>query len=89
MKTFNIDKKFEQIGLTKVYEDEYIVQYEKTEKWGTRCLDLLHKASGNHLIQCYQKGAGEKGFARMVGITAKEAKLATKKIRQLGWKKTK
>ena len=82
---YDIDKKFEEIGFVKVCETKSYVQYETQENWGTRCLDLLYKEIGEHLIQCYQKGNNENMFSRMSGINAKEAALAMKKMKRMGW----
>ena len=46
-------------------------------------IDILHKASGNHLIQSYQEGVNSDGFNNMVGLDYKTIKLAMKKYRQM------
>lgn len=82
----NIDKELEKLGFMKVSQDGNVVQYERKERWGVHCLDLMHKINGNHIIQSYQKGLDSEGFSRMCGLTCREAALAVKKIKQLGWR---
>lgn len=85
----NIDKKFEKIGFVKCVESGYGVSYERKHvnpKYIQR-LDIMHKNSGRHLIQSYDLNLGdEKGIGNTcVGITAYEAKLCIKKMKQMGW----
>jgi hypothetical protein len=84
-----IDKKFEEIGFVKVKEDEYGVRYErKNEKYNyTQVLAIMHKKSGRHIIQSYDKDLFDKDFIGnvCVGLTYYETKLALKKMRQLGY----
>jgi len=91
MKLFKtVDDKFAEIGFIKKKEDEYGVTYErKIEKYNyVQTLDLVHKASGRHLIQSYdamlmdEKKVGN----TCVGLTMYEAKLCVKKMKQMGWK---
>lgn len=88
MLTINADKALAKLGFAKVEEDkDYIVQYErKAEQGYIQCLDIVHKASGEHLIQSYQKDLNADGFNNAVGLTAREVKLAAKKMRQMGWR---
>lgn len=81
-----VDTKLKEIGFAKTKENEYGVSYErKDEKYNyIQVLDLLHKASGRHLIQSYQKDVNKDGFNNVVGLTAYETKLALKKMRQIG-----
>ena len=58
MKIFkNIDEKFKEIGFIKVKDDEYAVTYERINNiFGyTQVIDILHKKSGRHIIQSYDK----------------------------------
>lgn len=84
----SVDKKFSDIGFTKIKEDKFGASYEREDKEHNfvQTLDLLHKASGKHLIQSSQKGINANGFNNMVGLTMYETKLALKKMRQMGWK---
>lgn len=91
MKMFKtIDEKFAEIGFIKGKEDMYGVTYERNdaEYNFTQRLDLLHKASGRHLIQSYDIHlTDEKKIGNTcVGLTMYEAKLCIKKMKQMGWK---
>lgn len=79
------DKKLEKLGFIKQEESKYGAFYTKKIKEGSydHCLDILHKANGNHIIQSYQKRLNSDDFSNMVGLTYKETKLALKKYRQL------
>lgn len=89
----SIDEKFAEIGFIKIEEDEYGAVYKRRiDKYNyTQTLDLVHKASGRHIIQSYdeelmdQKKIGN----TCVGLTMYEAKLCVKKMKQMGWKMTK
>lgn len=91
MKLFKtIDKKFEEIGFIKIKENEYGALYERLNgdfKY-TQSLHLLHKASGLHIIQSYDKNLfDEKRIGNTcVGLTMYETKLCLKKMKQMGWK---
>lgn len=88
MKIFkNIDEKFKEIGFTKVEENKYGATYEKqvTEFKYTQVIDIMHKASGNHLISSYEKEVNKNGFNNVVGLTAYETKLALKKMKKIGF----
>jgi hypothetical protein len=84
----NIDKKFKKIGYEKVYESEGIVEYEKNiPRYNyVHCIDICHKASGEHIIQSYEKKINSDNFNNSVGMTYIEMKLALKKMKQKGWK---
>lgn len=85
----SIDKRFEELGFIKVREDKHGVTYERhNAKYNyTHVLAILHKASGNHLIQSYDKELFDEQHIgnTCVGLTYQEAKLAVKKLRQLGY----
>lgn len=85
---FNVDKAFEKLGFVKIEnENPHVIQYERKKEQGyIQCLDLVYKNSGKHIIQSYQKDINKDGFNNMVGLTAREAVLAAKKMRQVGWK---
>ena len=87
MKIFkSIDEKFEEIGFIKVQDDEYGVLYErKLDKYNyTQVLHIIHKRSGQHIIQSYDKDLfDKKGIGNTcVGLTYYETKLALKKMKQ-------
>lgn len=89
----NIDKKFKEIGFIKVNEDKYGATYErKDEKYNyTQVLAILHKASGRHIIQSYDKDLMDSKMIgnTCVGLSYYEMKLALKKMKQLGYHKSK
>lgn len=76
------DKKFEKLGFKKV-DDGLHVEYEKyNEKYNyTQVLALVHKQSGYHIVQSYDKSNGD-----CVGLTMYEMKLCLKKMKEKGWK---
>jgi hypothetical protein len=84
----NVDKELSKIGFVKTGEDHFCATYErKNEEEGyVQCLDLIHKASGKHLIQSYQEDVNTDKFNNMVGLTMYEARLALRKMKQMGWK---
>lgn len=84
----NVDKKLAEIGFVKIKEDQYGASYERNmEQYHyVQSLDLLHKASGKHIIQSSQKGVNSDGLNNMVGLTMYETKLALKKMKKMGWK---
>ena len=91
MKVFkNIDEQLMEIGFIKSEEEgekenEFGICYKREckELGYTQRLDIIHKASGRHLIQSYQEGVNSDGFNNVVGLSYKEIKLAMKKYRQL------
>ena len=89
MKLFkSVDEKLKEIGFIKIEEDKYGVRYErKNSKYNfTQSVDILHKASGRHILQSYdnelmdQKKIGN----ACVGLTGYEMKLFLKKMKQIG-----
>lgn len=91
MKLFkSIDEKLNEIGFTKVADNKYGAEYERyNEAYGyTQCVDLLHKLSGRHIIQSYDKELfDEKKIGNTcVGLTYYEMKLFLKKMRKIGLK---
>ena len=86
----SIDEKFKEIGFNKIEEDEYGVRYERyvEEYKFTHTIDLLHKASGRHIVQsCDNELSDQKNIGcTCVGLTMYEMKLCIKKMKQMGWK---
>lgn len=89
MKIFKtVDEKLNDIGFVKIEEDKYGARYErKNSKYNfTQCVDILHKASGRHILQSYdselmdQKKIGN----TCVGLTGYEMKLFLKKMKKIG-----
>jgi hypothetical protein len=89
MKFFKtVDEKLNDIGFVKIEEDKYGVRYEReNSKYNfTQSVDILHKASGRHILQSYdselidQKKIGN----TCVGLTGYEMKLFLKKMKKIG-----
>ena len=89
MKFFKtVDEKLNDIGFVKIEEDKYGVRYErKNSKYNfTQSVDILHKASGRHILQSYdselidQKKIGN----TCVGLNGYEMKLFLKKMKKIG-----
>lgn len=89
MKLFkSVDEKLKEVGFVKTEEDKHGVRYErKNRKYNfTQSVDILHKASGRHILQSYdnelmdQKKIGN----TCVGLTGYEMKLFLKKMKQIG-----
>ena len=80
-----IDKKIKKLGFQKEKEDKYGVVYiRKDEKYGfTQCVHILHKQSGEHIIQSYEINVNKDGYNNCVGMTLKEMKLFLKKANKL------
>lgn len=88
MKLFkSVDKKLKEIGFVKIEEDKYGVKYErKNSKYNfTQSVDILHKASGRHILQSYDPDLmDEKKVGNTcVGLTGYEMKLFLKKMKQI------
>lgn len=87
----SVDKKFEKIGFIKVSEDKYGARYErKDEDFNfTQVLTILHKSSGRHIVQSYDKDLMDSKMVgnTCVGLSYYEMKLALKKMKQLGYHK--
>lgn len=88
MKLFkSVDEKLKEIGFVKIEENKYGVRYErKNSKYNfTQCVDILHKASGRHILQSYDKDLiDEKKIGNTcVGLTGYEMKLFLKKMKQI------
>lgn len=88
MKLFkSVDEKLKEIGFVKIEEDKYGVRYErKNSKYNfTQSVDILHKASGRHILQSYDPDLmDEKKVGNTcVGLTGYEMKLFLKKMKQI------
>ena len=87
----SIDKKIEELGFKKVAVNKYAVSYERlNKKYGyTQCVDILHKASGGHVLQSYDKNLHDSiGIGNTsVGLTGYEMKLFYKKMKKMGYVK--
>lgn len=89
MKLFkSVDEKLKEIGFVKIEENKYGVRYERKNSKDnfTQSVDILHKASGRHILQSYDKDLiDEKKIGNTcVGLTGYEMKLFLKKMKQVG-----
>ena len=89
MKLFkSVDEKLKEIGFVKIEEDKYGVKYERknSEYNFTQSVDILHKASGRHILQsCDNELLDQKKIGcTCVGLTGYEMKLFLKKMKQIG-----
>lgn len=80
-----VDKEFEKLGFTKILENKFGVEYNKyIEEFDyNHVIIILHKKSGKHIIQSYQRQLNSDGFNNCVGMTLKETKLIMKKFKEL------
>lgn len=81
----NTDKKLENLGFIKTYENGGIIEYERNnnEYDFTHVLSFIYKKSGNHILISSQKGLNKDHFNNAVGLTKKELKLCYKKLKEL------
>lgn len=89
MKLFEtVDDKLNNIGFVKVEENKYGVEYErKNDEFNyTQVVSILHKASGRHILQSYDKDLMDEAKIGNVGVglTGYEMKLFLKKMKQIG-----
>ena len=79
----SIDKKFKDIGFTKIKEDKYGVIYERydEEYEYIQKLDISHKINGKYLVQSYDATNTTSEFSPVVGLTEYEIKLVSMKIK--------
>lgn len=84
----SLEKRIEDLGFIKMEENKHGVTYQRYNRdYGYKQeVTLLHKKSGNHIMQYYDKDLTDsKGVGNTcVGLTYKELKLFTKKMKKLG-----
>lgn len=80
------DEKIANLGFVKTQENSYGVSYVRYMDGFCQIVDLLHKASGRHLLQSYDKDLMDENMIgnTCVGLTYKEAKLFLRKMKQNG-----
>lgn len=83
-----VDEKLADIGFVKVSENQYGVDYERKDgKYNyTQVVSILHKKSGRHVLQSYDKDLFDKKKIgnTCVGLTGYEIKLFLKKMKRIG-----
>lgn len=82
----SVDEKIANLGFIKTREDSYGVSYARYMDGFCQIVDLLHKASGRHLLQSYDMDLMDENTIgnTCVGLTYKEAKLFIRKMKQKG-----
>ena len=84
----SVDDKLADIGFIKTSEDEHGCEYERldTDYDFTHKVTILHKKSGSHILQSYDKDLmDEKRIGNTcVGLTGYEMKLFLKKMKKIG-----
>ena len=83
----SIDKRLEELGFKKIEEDKLGACYSRvvpiSDDIYIHRLDIIHKASGRHLIQSYEEDVNKDGFNNVVGLNYETTRLAMKKYCQL------
>ena len=86
------DKKLMEVGFTKTSEDAYGVFYEREDKEYKyiQVIAILHKKSGRHIVQSYDKNLFDTRNigCTNVGMSAYELQWCYRKMKELGWAKT-
>lgn len=79
------DERLADLGFVKIEENKHGVRYERVHHiFGyTHSLDIMHKRSGKHLIQSYEKGVNSDKYNNCVGLTELESKLILKKLKEM------
>lgn len=84
----SVDEKLSDIGFTKVKDDEYGVDYERTvDEYGfVHKVSIGRKKSGRHSLQSYDPNTYLESCLGCagVGLTGYEMKLFIKKMKKIG-----
>lgn len=81
---FGIESKIKRMGWTKIEENSSLCCYRKEASfYYTKRLDIYKKASGNHIINCYEESLNSDGFNNSVGMTQEEMRIFARKMRQM------
>lgn len=85
----SIENKIKKLGYKKTYDEDKIIEFQMEDKQFhfIHEVSIIHKQSGKHLIQSYQKGTpkGENFWSPMVGLTFEETELFLKYAKKLKW----
>jgi len=81
----SVNQKIKELGFEKNYESDLVVQFQRKDKQFDfiHGVDIVHKQTGNHIIQSYQKDSPCEKFDYMVGITFDECKLFLKYAKKI------
>lgn len=80
------DDKLLELGFSKEYENRYGVRYFREEATYVHVVDIMKKSFGRSILQSYDKDLMDSSFIGNVGVglTYKELRLFTKKMKELG-----
>ena len=81
----SIDKQIEELGFNEVERDEHGVSYERVNGSYTHKVALIHKSYTKPILQSYDPDKPFKYGNLTVGLTYKELKVFSKKMKQLGY----
>lgn len=83
----SINQKIKELGFEKTYESNFVIEFQRENKQFNYIheVGIIHKQSGNHLIQSYQKDSQNVEFDVMVGLTFYEIELFLKYAKKLKW----
>lgn len=85
----SVDEKLADLGFKKIEENMYGAEYERYDDnyEYTQCVSILHKASGRHILQSYDRDLSDvDGIGNTcVGLTGYEMGLFYRKMKQMGY----
>lgn len=87
LRGWSADRGLAKLGFEKDFDLPYIVQYVRyNQKFNYhQIVEIVHKGSGRHLINSYQRDVNSEGFNNSVGLTGIEFKLLLRKMKSCGW----
>lgn len=79
------DEKLLKLGFHKEYENKYGARYTREEATYTHVVDIGKKSFGRSILQSYDKDLMDDSFIGNIGVglTYKEMKLFTKKMKEM------
>ena len=82
----SLDQKIADLGFKETRNDKYGIEYERNNGCYIHKVDLMHKASGKHILQSYDPALcdPENIGSTCVGLTYKELTLFAKKMKRIG-----
>lgn len=80
------DDKLLELGFSKEHENRYGARYTREEATYVHVVDIVKKSFGRSILQSYDKDLMDDSFIGNVGVglTYKELRLFTKKMKELG-----
>jgi len=79
------DDKLLELGFSKEHENRYGARYTREEATYTHVVDIAKKSFGRSILQSYDKDLMDASFIGNIGVglTYKEMKLFTKKMKEM------